>query len=354
MSGLFAIKHVCEDGMEVTVCVDEVQPLDFGAMLACVRSGRRLHRSRITGRLYEQNGELGRRCTASFDIEFRDEVPFYGLVPGGALPPQYLMGSSFVLDRNVISRLRRVDASERSAQGIRPAWTEWLNTSENVFNPLSGVFEGGHRRLPTPEEFAGGVSEVRELIQRSLPLARILPISDDILARMYAWRLGLNARTEREMEFLVAVNAVLCNRVSGQGLSSAEAEVIALAQRHRVTSGLVLGVVAAVLFEPADGGDEVPARRVLKFKHSYSSGDAYNAVSDLRSLEFMALSAAIAGRHALLTADHPLALLWCGLNLRPHSVEDGVPRVAISCDRRLLPRIREARHPGAFNLHLEN
>lgn len=68
-----------------------------------------------------------------------------------------------------------------------------------------------------------------------------------------------------------------------------------------------------------------PASRVLKFCPTYTKGDAYNALSDLRALEIlMCLFGQFPNQNLMLwTSDKNLALFWVGLNASNFAFRDG-------------------------------
>lgn len=106
---MFALKGVAGDGTERQFRIDQVRPLGFGAFRDCVRSGRRSSPVVMWGTPIDGEGNpIGERVRLRFPLEFKQRLPFYGLVEGGVVPPMCLPPASvLVLDRNVGAALTR-------------------------------------------------------------------------------------------------------------------------------------------------------------------------------------------------------------------------------------------------------
>lgn len=313
---MFALKHVGEDGRELTFHIEHVDPLGFAALRDCLKGGRRSHPTVMRGYVCDESGKhRNETFEQAFPIEFREKVPFYGLVPGGVLPVPFLHMSTLVLDRNVVAALRRLEGSKHSdASGMK--WSlGFLDSAAHKLNPMAVAFEGGAQRTPSFEEFCDEVEAFAETIKLRLPSARITKFSAAVLRSLHELRVSFDARAAREVQFLRSVAPFLSHPVATTRLAEIERRVVDAAMASGVRESLVFLVALAKLYESPDGVGGGAAQGVLKLTDPYPEEKAYNALSDLRQMEFAGGSQLLPGTPALLTADLSLALLWCGLRI---------------------------------------
>lgn len=303
---MFIIRHVAEDdGVQRDFLLEDLQPLGLATLMEHFADKKNTVRTRARVWPLGPDGERIAPPQNEMLINFDDAVPFLGLVPGGALPPQYLFGTTVLLDRNVVNLLDT---------GKHAGVFSWLNDPQFTINPIMDAFEGKLRSTPTLDEFCAIVRKVSELVERSLPQARRIQFDDAGLRQLHAWRLEFDVRAEKEAKFLQAAAPLLATTVEDERLEQVESRVIELCDHHGVRRGsVVLLTVMAKLYE---GEAHRLIKRLLKFECAYSDGDAYNALADMRQLELMAAVNNMSGRFALLTQDQGFAALWCGLRPR--------------------------------------
>lgn len=326
---MFLFRHVSEeDGMQHDFHAEDLQPLGLRTLLEhfadkkTVRTGARIWP-------LGPDGERVEPPRNEMKIKFDDAVPFLGLVPGGALPPHYLFGTTLLLDRNVVNLL---DAGKHAEV------FSWLNDPQFTISPIMDAFEGKSRSTPTLDEFCGIVRKVGELVERSLPKVRRIQFDDAGLRQLHAWRLEFDVRAEKETRFFRAVAPLLAKKIEDEQLSDVENRVLELCDLHglRRESVALLAVLAKVYEGEAH---RLIGKLLLKFNSSYSDGDAYNALADLRQVELMAAAANMPGRYALLTQDRGLTALWSGMRPRSAAVGQDRMRVHFSPDPALFPRL---------------
>ena len=343
---MFALKHVGEDGQEHDFHIDEVEPLGFVALRDCLRDGRRSHPTQMHGRLYRDGKPSGERLKLTCSIEFNERVPFYGLVPGGALPPMYLQGTTLVLDRNVVTSLKMADSPKR-AEGAAECWLfSFLDSASNTVNPVLGAFEGKDNRTPTLEEFRIEVHDAAQAIQQRLPAVGLVSFSDDALRQQHSWRQSFDKRAKPEAHFLRTVAPFLSNTVATRQLEEVERKILGVANSCGLTRSCVVLAALARLYASPDGTDYGVAQKLLKLTHSYSEEAAYNALADLRQLELLAGSQGFSTPVALLTGDKALALFWCGLGVQSVQVGATRARFNLSPVAELFPRVPAERLAG--------
>lgn len=269
----------------------------------------------------------------------------YALVARGWLPMPFATPQHFLVDRNVVAILKSI-----RARGPRPDdasfvwWTQLFEGATSLFNPLLYAYEGQYRRTPTMEEFItafhAGVAE----LQQSFPRATVVQYEQQHFESAFEQLQALDACGSRDTQFLLKAIPLVLHRVPRKREQAVQAQVLNLARDLGVllSSPIVLAVLS-VLYEDVHGIAPSYGRRLLKPTASYTAGDAYNAVSDLRHIELAALSQAVLPdkAFALCTSDRGIALFWSALECRGVATEDSQLSLWYSLGTDLLPRLSE-------------
>lgn len=359
--GLFVIKHVGEDGREHEFIVEDVEPLDFVRLRDCLREGRRSCPTVMWGRRYGEDGTSdpdGDWVRMTSPVEFRERIPFYGLVRGGALPPPYLSRTTFFLDKNIVRALQRREDSLLEQAAAEQWCLDFLDNSGNTVNPVMSAFEGSQRRTPTLKEFRDDVHEAVECTSARLPSVSITRFDAEAIHRLYELRRSFDDRAASEACFLRFIAPLLADPVAASRLEHVESEILKEARACGVrTSSFVVVTALARLYESPDGLGGNAAARVLKLNDCLkedSDKAAYNALADLRQLELLACSLGFPGRFSLLTGDQNLAMLWCGLGVQEAQAKRKA-HFRLNPVRELFPRLPAQRHSellAALSPHL--
>ncbi len=338
----YAIRLRARDGSARVFEVLQAEPLSFESL--CSYIGKRQTVFKIRARVREHDAagvRVGGEKAIEFDMSFPDGIPHYGLVPSGVLPPDFLLrgGTRMMLDRNVLSDLRRLQAA---GHGMRHPLA-WMDTDGFYVNPILGAMEGSKRRPLCRSEFDNEVRDATEVVMRTLPRANTVKFDGVALAQMCQQHLAFVPRLRREQGFLYAVSQRLVDSVSTSELRTAEKFVLQTAADLRVRP-LTL-VVLTVLAKLYEGTDQRPAGRLLKLADIRSAGRgwrqaSYNAVADIRQMEVLSTGVTMPDSVCALTGDIALAQMWCGL--RPIGVKshDGTIQLGYNLDPALFPRLK--------------
>lgn len=295
-----------------------VEPLDYERLL-----NARLH-EKITIPLKWRNATIvetdieeldrSKRYSANSTLESKYTSRAIGLVKGGWLPSMLAathLQTTILVDRNVVSQIiARFDGGRRT--GREPDFLDLFADYPVRINPLLFVLEGNARSLPTPDLVAAQLNEVEAKLRRALPNATLV-IGPDSLRGAIGLLEDVKDSTLRKQEFLTRVVSSLASPVArGRRVERLQEAVTAARSCGVPASSLVNLAVLSAIAVPNGGS---PTRRLLKFKHGYSSEDAYNAIADLRSLEILiSLYSLFPDQPVqLCTADKDLALLWTGM-----------------------------------------
>lgn len=287
--------------------------------------------------------------TGQFDVSmtlhFTMSPAPYALVAGGWLPLPFVLPQRFLVDRNVVSTLRRIrEHGANDGDTTFEWWTKFFKGGAATFNPLLYAYEGAQRRIPTRAEFDHSFSEGRRELLEAFPEATIIDFHDVHAQAAYAQLEALAARGERDASFLIDVVPLILERISRRSENRVRDQILGLALKHGVIpSAPVCLAVFSALFDDVHGSVPSIGRRLLKPKRNYTVEDAYNAVSDLRHVELAALSGAVVddGQFALCTADRALAEFWSALAVRGESTSDALLNLHYSVGAELMPRLQQ-------------
>ena len=209
-----------------------------------------------------------------------------GLVKGGWLPSALATtkaNSIILVDRNVVTEIvSRFESGVK--KGREPDFLDLFEDSHISINPLLCALEGNSRRIPYPDEARAQIDEAVRKLGRALPKAEIV-----VGAKSLEGVLGLiedtRASFSRKIAMLLELAPTLCAPTSRKNVAARIATVIEAADRFDVSRKSLLVLAIASSIAVPNGCS--PTFTLLNLRPCYSSEDAYNALSDLRSLEIL-------------------------------------------------------------------
>ena len=293
------------------------------------------------------NGEhVTKPGIVSCPISFRQPVTVFGLIEGGWLPAPFVIPPNYLADRNVVRSLVRM-RQDATRPDLAPSrwWFQFFDVDRAVFNPALYALEGSYQRVPSFDEFCSAFDEASAEIRNQFPNASVIQYESIHYRGAYSLIADLHARHQREIEFLVKTANKVVDRLEQSKLISTESEILTTAKELNLKpQSLTVMAILSCLYENSDGLGYKAAREIVKPKRIYTSQNAYNALADLRALEFFIHTLRL-GREpfALCTCDKGLAAFWCGLNLhRAGWNTDGSFTFSVSLTEHLFPRLNEA------------
>lgn len=279
-------------------------------------------------------------------INFRHALDVVALVPGGWLPVPFATPQHFLVDRNVISKMRsiRVRGSRSNDEAFR-WWIQMFEGSTAMYNPVLTAFEGSQQRVPTLDELVLSFTAARDELLSFLPKANVVSFGREHFDAAYAQVRALDERREKEIAFLLRSVPRLLNRTPRYTERSTETFLLEVARELGVEqqSPVVLAALST-LYEDIHGNRLSYGRLVLKPKKSYTREDAYNAISDLHHIVLAGAGHAfLPGSHfSLCTADRGLALFWSSLRFLGSDSGDNTLDLQYTMTTDLLYRLEEA------------
>lgn len=251
-------------------------------------------------------------ATLKGNFRFNEQPEPFALIPGGWLPMPLASPQNFLVDRNVVDRLKKIHGMNASV-----AFTQfkfWLQLIEEsaIFNPLLYALEGNKVRKPSFSEFISSFNEGTAAIRKALPKSQTTYYSTADYESAYQTIELFSRRTERETKFLEIVHPMLANRIKRGNENSIKSKLIKAAKDSNVQL-LSITFIAALscLYDDPHGKIRSIGREVLKPHKSM----IFNALSDIRSIELTWVNQIYFKDKyfSLATRDHGLASLWCTL-----------------------------------------
>jgi hypothetical protein len=290
------------------------------------------------------NDKINKNTTINTSITFNEQVFPFALISDGWLPLPLVHSQRFLVDRNVISSLRKLRERPHSQnlQAFR-WWTSFFNKGTPLFNPLPYAWEGSFRRRPTFSEFIDAYEEGSVEIKNAFPKANITSFDSNHLSALYQFITSFESRDRKEADFLCSICPLISNRVPRNKEKSIADKIRLEAKRVGVRlNSFVFISVLSCLYDDCHGNLFSIGRKLLKPKIGYGVSEAFNALSDLRNIE---LAAAIMtcfpeNPFAIATCDYALASFWCALSLRGLPIS-GKIEFHFKLTKELFPRLED-------------
>lgn len=280
--------------------------------------------------------------TGQFTLQFDHPLSAWVIQEGGWLPLQFPGVDIILVDRNVTSAISALNEYPgRTDMAPQKWWLEQLNRSSCLINPILGAFEGRLKRTPSYEEFRGELAAVTDILRKGLPQARLIEHAPGSHPQLYENVLDGCAMQQNQVNFLREACPLVAHRVAKAKSAMIETQLIDIAASTGVAlRSFVFFSVLSVLYEPLSGEQPMIGRGVLKPNPDYSNEMAYNALSDLRSLEYLAAITGLPGPSAgICTRDRFLAALWANMGVHNARWTGRVVSWDMRPTEQLLPRL---------------
>ncbi len=351
---IFWIDSKTDEGKHVIASPDIISPFPYSYISTPPINGNYKIKMSVPPDLCIIDGNKSKtRQDISTKITFNHAIRTYTLLHDGWLPIPFVPYKKLLLDRNVISILQKNPSTSHRKDHSDTKW--WLNLAietQTFFNIFPYCMEGNRKSTPSYNDFKISYFDSVSRLKSLFPSARIITYQEIHLNEAYALVEEINKNHENEVNFLSQINTIILHRLSNNKLTKACDKIIAAAIKYKIHSNpLLLLSALSCLYEDKNSSGLSPARRVLKPKKSFSSENAYNALSDLRMLYVSIQSKKILNEETpLCTCDKHLAALWC--SLVPIKVEnDNSPlfKVKFTVTEDTFPRLDASQRQDLIN-----
>lgn len=335
-----------EDGRSIEFVPKSVEPLGLLELWATLEDERPAYHLNfvadnpiVDGQ--QQNGSGSIKAT----INFHETPTPFALVQGGWLPLPLVIPPMFLVDRNVVAHLRRLnDGASNDKLRAFKWWMQFFSEGSATFNPLPYAWEGGLRKTPSFQEFVSSFEEGVSEIRVALPKSKVITYGPDQYRAAYQMIQDFEPRALKEVAFLCAVCPLVADRANRSSEKQLLNTIVLNAESHGIgLNSLVFVVVLSCLYDDLQGRAFSIGRRLLKPKRVYEADAAFNALADLRHIEVAAAGQVYFGDRSfsLSTCDHALASLWCALSPRGIYSEGHEIEFTFDLTKELFPRLSE-------------
>ena len=193
------------------------------------------------------------RLTSS--IKFNEDTKIFGLVTGGWLPLPFVTPQLFLVDRNVVIALKKLNDGRTfgDAKSFQ-WWTKFFDEGAATFNPLPYAFESGLRRVPTKAEFRASFEEGVAELEKAFPKCTIITYDNRVYDAVYTQLRSFDERGQKELEFLLEVCPIVSDRKSEKDEQAALQLILQSAKERGLAQGsFVLLAALSCLFEVVGG-----------------------------------------------------------------------------------------------------
>jgi hypothetical protein len=286
--------------------------------------------------------EIPETASIQVQLQFEHKPNVWVLLLGGWLPLPFASTDILLIDKNVRSTLSKLQNATESTRVDDRWWLEFLNRPTPKLNPALCAIEGRWRTAPTYGQFCAELEEVTFFLESILPHAKVIRQRPMDLVKVYEVLTSQMPRYERETSFLLQACPLVAARVKAGREMAVEAQIFSAAENSGVERQSLCCLAAlSVLYEPINGNKPLIGRGVLKPKTQYSSEDAFNALTDIHALEFLAASYALQGNltTGLCTRDKYLVAFWVNLDVQSPAFEGKTFRAVYAPKASLFPRL---------------
>lgn len=340
------LRSELDDGRAVDVFPTKFEPLSVHDLWELKENANVGLKFKFTGQYsIVDTQQIYKDFNGSITINFLIPPQPYALVAGGWLPLPFVRSLRFLVDRNVVSNLKRIrENGQKENDATYESFKEIFKDGSLIFNPLLYAYEGAKRRLPTRSEFDQVYEEGRLELLEAFPRSTVIEFDELHAKAAYQQLTDLAARGERDTKLLIEVAPLIAHRVSRKMEKNVRDKIIEIAIKNGVQpySPVCLACFSA-LYDDVNGKTASIGRKLLKPKPNYTGADAYNAISDLRHIELAAASNAVLDNEpfALCTADQGLAEFWSALEIQGESTPENLLQLHYCLSTALLPRLMQ-------------
>lgn len=236
-----------------------------------------------------------------------------GWLPVGLIPSNTMM----LLDKNAYNRIRsRYDLGLKK-DGVVDDFFDLIYEKKIQINPSLFAIEGNLRSLRmTYANIRSQYDEAVSIITKALPNSKIGVKRNDAVKSIMAILKDLHDENSKKLSLLKFMGGYLYKETSIKNRVRVINEISDCFDSFKLKKHSVLFI--AILSAALSSSDNNPAKKIIKPKPVgvYSDADAYNALSDLRCIDYLMWAIGLHGNNTvvLCTNDKPLAKFWVAIS----------------------------------------
>ena len=288
-----------------------------------------------------------------YDVPFNHPPKFFAVVEGGWLPLPFIVPYNLLADRNVISRLKEINAGKIVNSESR-WWLQMIRAADFFINPMPAAIEGFTKSFPSLAEFKdnyeAAVKDLQEFLVGSLSATKVIEYPAAVLPEVYRILADQHSRNPSTIEFLKQTAPLIIGSVSKASQQSVEDRIFEIADSVGLEKiSFAMLTVLSCLYQ--SNPRFAAAKKIIKLKVAgYTDETLYNVLSDFRILGIYAANLGLKGlmggdkdaRFALVTGDEALAYFTCGLDINDVTLSEHGAKINFGITSMNFPDLDEA------------
>lgn len=261
---------------------------------------------------FKENSEL-----TKIDITTKWSLKFIAITAGGWLPAgMTTKNAHFLLDKNIFNILRNRYTEGEIIKDIKNDFFDLIHTEELILNPSLFMLEGNSRTIKRKmPDIVDKFLESEAIIKRALPKAIISDTQENLTKGVFGMSKQLYNNNKKMLKFIQDSMSILYKETAIKKRKDTvdKLKKMAIINSVRRKSILYIAVLSAAL----SSSEQNYAKKILKPKppQEYTLKDAYNALSDIRALDYLMWAIALEPKIKtyLCTNDKNLVRFWCAI-----------------------------------------
>jgi hypothetical protein len=240
------------------------------------------------------------------DVKHSSKFNMFVLCSGGWMPPSYVMGKNYVVDRNVLSYI-----TENKSYECFLNWFNVIKSSNDIkFSAIFSAIERNSVLIGSKDNYLSNVIKDKEDLEEYFSKDASYQFNNSSLSKIYDF--VKKRTTENILDFLIDSVKFLVNKTKESERLDKAKLVFQLAKKYKVKENkLVVILCVSCLYSKSYEF----SRKIIKPSKTYGKAEAINCINDTLFIDFIMLSKKyFSSDFCGVTADKNLALFWCALN----------------------------------------
>ena len=282
--------------------VQHIEPLDLEAF------NRETTQIKFSGERIKfiGNEKVSYKGNHYIDVKHHSKLNMFVLCSGGWIPPSYVLGKNYLVDRNILSYI-----TENQNYEIFLNWFDVIKNSNDVkFSAIFSAVERNSVFIGDEKDYINNVLKDKLELEKYFTNDSSYKFNNNSLSSIYSF---VKSRlSENTLEFLIDSVEYLVDKTKESERFDKVKLILGLAKKHKVKkSKLVVILCVSCLYSKRSEF----SRKIIKPSKNYDEPKALNCINDTLFIDFIMLSKKyFSNDFCGITADKNLAQYWCALN----------------------------------------
>jgi hypothetical protein len=301
MSHPMTFKINSDEGCEY-FSVQHIKPLDLESF------NHEITQIKFSGERIKFNGsdKVSYNGHYYIDVKHNSKLNMFVLCSGGWIPPSYVLGKNYLVDRNILSYITENQNYESFLN-----WFDVIKNSNDIkFSAIFSAIERNSVYIGEERDYISNVLKDKLELEKYFTNDSSYKLNENSLSNLYSF--VKSRSSENTLEFLIDCVEYLVDKTKESERFDKVKLIFGLANKHKVKkSKLVVILCISCLYSK----NNEFSRKIIKPSKNYEVSKAQNCVNDTLFIDFIMLSKKyFSNDFCGITADKNLAQYWCALN----------------------------------------